>query len=141
MSTLALRQRRVFSPGPSGSPVQQDTELEDRNTDNLRERRVDDGAGLLFEHGSLNVALRALLAGRLALGALGPVRRERADAVSVPVCVVRHADRRELRCAPAERDELDDEDHEDGDERDRECVRLYGHDQRSVGQLKAGART
>ena len=77
----------------------------------------------------------------LALGALGPVRRERADAVSVSVCVVRHADRRELRCAPAERDELDDEDHEDGDERDRKCVRLYGRGQRPVGQLKAGART
>ena len=44
--------------------------------------------------------------------------------VVVPVRIVRDPEARELRAAPSEGDDLDDEDEENADQRYRECVRL-----------------
>lgn len=44
--------------------------------------------------------------------------------VVVPMRIVRDPEARELRAAPSEGDDLDDEDEEDTDQRYCECVRL-----------------
>ena len=117
--------------------MQQHTELEDRNTNDLRNCRVGHGAMLVLMH--LRLAL--LEVGRnlfiviilYSVVRVPPVTDTRLRSVC-GVCTVREAvamgvmldaDFRENGSTPSESDELDDEDHEDAAEADRHGVGLW----------------
>lgn len=142
MSTLRVHQS-IYEPRRTlvFVPVKQDTELEDGDTDDLRQWRVHNTARLVGKHGQLGLMhARALLSlpGRGVYG-VGPVAENHAVGVlpfrrlwsmsrmrtgSMAVRIVRDTDRRELGGTPAEGDQLDNEDHEDAEHCDGQRIGL-----------------
>ena len=102
--------------------MQQDTKLENHDTDDLSERRVDDADGRLFEQRNLCVAPGSLFRVGGVGVAFGTVCGHASHTVTVRV--VLDANGGELGCAPAEGDQFDDEDHEYTNESDGEGVGL-----------------
>lgn len=127
-------------------PVQQHTELEDGDTNDLGDSRVGHGLVLVHMRDALLDVGRGLLAdlavdgfgGVLSVATLGAVRKVRTGGEGVPVGVVSAADLGEDGGAGAEGYKLDDEDQEDAAEADRHGVGLWGST--SVGGRAGGRR-